>query len=147
MIPTLFGNVTATFKDFAYSKDSQFVQYVGLTSILLLLKTPSKHILCGMILFIISGCGIHYADKVQLLDITQAYNKEVTTKVYASASEWRNSGVMLRKGIKYKISATGRWSAGPSCGATSADGVGNSVLCPDNVGTLAGHMTGSGTLL
>jgi Caspase domain len=147
MTPTRFRKVTATCKDFAYSQNSQFVQYVGLSSMLLVLKTSIKHILCGMILVIISGCGIHYADKVQLLDITQADNKEVKTKVYASASEWRNSGVMLRKGIKYKISATGRWSAGPSCGVTSADGLGNSFLCPDNVGTLAGHMTGSGTLL
>jgi hypothetical protein len=147
MLLTLIGNVAATSKECVYSKRSQFVQYIELTTGILLLKALRKHILLCIILVVTSGCGIHYADKVQLLDITQADKKEVQTKVYASASEWRNSGAMLRKGIKYKISAAGRWSAGPSCGVTSADGLGNSFLCPDNVGTLAGHMTGSGTLL
>ena len=74
-----------------------------------------RHILFIVLLFALSGCaGIQYADKVQARDITQLDKKEATAKVLADADEWRNSGVMLKKGLKYKLTATGGWSAGRS---------------------------------
>ncbi|MDP2279288.1 MAG: hypothetical protein Q8K51_13805, partial [Nitrospirota bacterium] len=77
--------------------------------------------------FVISGCaGIQYSDKVQAVDIAQMDKKEATTKVLAIAEEWRNSGVIVKKGFTYKIAATGRWTAGPICGWTSPDGFGAS---------------------
>ena len=58
---------------------------------------------------LLSGCaGIQYADKVNAVDITQYDKKEATTTVLAIADEWRNSGAILKKGLKYKITATGQ---------------------------------------
>lgn len=81
-------------------------------------------------LFALSGCaGIQYADRVQARDMTQSDNKETTANVLANADEWRNSGVIVKKGLKYKLTATGSWSAGPLCGQTEADGLGAATLC------------------
>lgn len=57
------------------------------------------------------GCAapIKYVDAVQPTDITQSNVKNISTKVLANAEEWRNSGVILKKGIKYKIKAEGKW--------------------------------------
>ncbi|HPK54084.1 MAG TPA: caspase family protein [Smithellaceae bacterium] len=55
--------------------------------------------------------------------------KETTTQVAADDDEWKNSGMTLKKGLKYKISASGRWSLGPICGFTGPDGYGNAPIC------------------
>ncbi|MGV8057904.1 MAG: caspase domain-containing protein [Smithellaceae bacterium] len=108
----------------------------------LFLKTVDKYILCGLMIFGISGwAGILYAEKDQLPDLTQADRKEVTTRVAADADEWKNSGMVLKKGTKYKISAAGRWSLGPICGITGPDGYGNSAICGGV------YVPGSGSLL
>ncbi|PKN17591.1 MAG: peptidase C14 [Deltaproteobacteria bacterium HGW-Deltaproteobacteria-6] len=78
---------------------------------------------------------------IQALDLTQADRKEVTVRVAAADAEWKNSGVLVRKGIKYKISASGNWSLGPICGVTGPDGVGNSAICGGVI------VKGSGSLL
>lgn len=110
-------------------KHSQFVKCSGLFPSLLLRKIAGVGILCVLMLFGVSGCAVNqYADKGQM-DITQADRKEVTTQVSADAEEWKNSGMALKKGMKYKISASGRWSLGPICGVTGPDGYGNSPIC------------------
>jgi hypothetical protein len=103
-------------------------------------------ILFIVLLFALSGCaGIQYADRVQARDITQSDKKETTSKVLANAEEWRNSGVMLKKGLKYKLTATGDWSAGPLCGQTSPDGLGAAALCYGGSATYMGK--GSASML
>jgi hypothetical protein len=87
------------------------------------------------------SAGSQYAEKAQLLDITQADRKEVKTKVAANADDWKNSGAVLKKGMQYKISATGSWSLGPICGFTGPDGIGNSSVCGGE------YVKGSGSLL
>ena len=64
----------------------------------------------------------------------------------------RGTGVMVRTGERYRISATGTWSNGPICGVTEADGRGASGQCrndPLNFGflthSLAGRIGQSGT--
>jgi len=105
-----------------------------------------RHILFIVLLFALSGCaGIQYTDKVQARDITQLDKKEATAKVLADAEEWRNSGVMLKKGLKYKLTATGGWSAGPICGQTSPEGLGVAAICSGSMGTYIGR--GSASML
>lgn len=78
----------------------------------------------------ILGCaGIQYADRVQAIDIAQMDRRETTTRVLAAADEWRNSGAILKKGLKYEIKATGSWAVGPLCGSTSPDGYGIAPIC------------------
>jgi len=83
-----------------------------------------------MIMIQFSGCaGIQYSDQIQEVDIINSSNKEISSRVLAKAGVWRNSGVSVRKGIAYDISATGRWTAGIICGWTGPDGVGASGIC------------------
>lgn len=92
------------------------------------------------------GCaGIQYTDKVQALDITQIDKKEASTRVLAIADEWRNSGVIVKKGYKYKIIASGKWTAGTICGWTEPDGLGISPTCSGATATYIGY--GSASLL
>lgn len=103
-----------------------------------LLKTSGRYIFCSLIfLGILSFAGIAYTDQ----DQTQYDRKEVKTMVAADDAEWKNSGMVLKKGMKYKISASGRWSLGPICGVTGPNGVGNSPICGGV------HVPGSGSLL
>ncbi len=111
-----------------------------------LLHTPGRNLLLGMIFFSMTACaGVQYTDKIQAVDITQAGKKESAVQVLGNASEWRNSGVTLRKGVEYKISATGTWSAGPICGTTGPDGVGAASICTGGAATYMGK--GSASLL
>jgi hypothetical protein len=88
------------------------------------------YVLLLMLSMNIFGCaGIQYTDRVQAIDITQMDKQEITTRVLAVAEEWRNSGAILKKGLKYKIMATGGWTVGPMCGLTGPDGIGISPLC------------------
>jgi len=104
------------------------------------------YVLFSALLFGISGCaGVQYTDKVQAVDISQLDKKETTTRVLANADEWRNSGSIVRKGVKYRIAATGNWTAGPICGFTGPDGLGVSPICSGAAGTYIGK--GSASLL
>lgn len=68
-----------------------------------------QYFLSLLILISISGCsGVQYTDSIQAIDIGQIDKKEITTRVIAAAEEWRNSGTILKKGVPYKITATGR---------------------------------------
>lgn len=56
-----------------------------------------------------------------------------------AAGDWRNSGIMLKKGERYKITATGKWHMGGACNPTGPDGIGvYNILCWD----LGGHISG-----
>jgi len=102
------------------------------------------YILTWLLLINISGCaGIQYSDKVQAVDIVQLDKKETTTTVLAVADEWRNSGAILKKGFVYKITATGKWTAGPICGWTGPDGYGVSPICSGATGTYIGRDSAS----
>jgi len=100
-----------------------------------------RRVLFLLLLVFISSCGTHYPENIRSSDITLANTREVTTRVAANASEWRNSGALLKKGMKYKLSATGSWTLGPICGTTGPDGIGNSAICGGV------HVPGSGSLL
>ena len=91
-----------------------------------LLKNAYKYVFCILtILGILSFAGSIQANQNQ----SPENKKEIMTMVLADADEWKNSGVTVKKGMKYKISATGRWSLGPICGTTGPDGIGNSAIC------------------
>jgi len=97
------------------------------------------------ILLVLSSCaGLQYTDSVQARDITQTTDAEATTRVLANAGEWRNSGVIVRHGLRYRVTATGRWSAGiVGCNWTGPDGVGAGFWCAS--GSYVSR--GSGSLL
>lgn len=102
------------------------------------------YILPVMLFMNILGCaGIQYADRVQAVDIAQLDKKETTTTVLAVASEWRNSGAILKKGVVYKITAKGKWTGGPICGWTGPDGYGVSSICSGVTGTYIGRDSAS----
>ncbi len=65
----------------------------------------------------------------QLKDIAESGGEAVASIIQAK-SEWTSSGVRLRKGIKYRVSASGEWHMGGFCGRSGPSGVGsNSPLC------------------
>jgi len=80
---------------------------------------------------ILTGCAgnVHYTDKVVQKELTG--NSAITTKVLATVVEWRDSGVIVRKGVTYNIKAKGRWRAAGTCDWTGPNGEGMyGLLCP-----------------
>ena len=76
--------------------------------------------------------GVQYQDQAKAIDLNQSNEKQTAVKILAKAEEWRNSGVIVKEGFKYKISTKGRWRASPTCGWTGAGGVGAyNPLCWD----------------
>jgi hypothetical protein len=96
-------------------------------------ETMKKSALLFVLLFILSGCaGANYSDRIQAVDLAQSLSREASVKVLAIGQEWRNSGVVVKKGNRYKIDAKGRWRVGGLCGWTGPDGTGcYSPLCWD----------------
>jgi len=90
------------------------------------------HIISYVFLMILVGCtGLKYTDKVDPVKLDQKVLKK-SSRVYAKANEWRNSGVIVQKNLSYQISARGRWHVGILCGWTSASGVEtHSAICPE----------------
>lgn len=69
------------------------------------------------------GCypGLKYKDQPEMVDI--AVNQvEGKTRVIPDASEWRNSGVLVRKGVRYSVQATGQWRTASHLPWTNAEG-------------------------
>jgi hypothetical protein len=61
--------------------------------------------------------------------VTLAAGEERKLSVLA-AGEWRDTGVRMRRGEEFEISAEGRWQAGPHCNPTDASGLGDeTILC------------------
>jgi hypothetical protein len=103
------------------------------------MKTIGPYCILITLFVFLSGCtGIHYADKVNAVDITLTDKQETSSRVLAAAGEWRNSGVIVKKGSKYRITATGKWTAGPICGWTGPDGIGASYMCTGATATYMG---------
>ena len=80
----------------------------------------------------VAGCaGVQYKDRVTAQDLSGRPDPQATTQVLAAAMEWRNSGVIARRGRTYRIQAQGRWRAAGACDWTGADGDGMyGLLCP-----------------
>jgi uncharacterized caspase-like protein len=62
-------------------------------------------------------------------DLTGSPGEAVTAEVLAR-NEWTSSGVAVRKGVKYRVSASGEWHMGGFCGRSGPSGMGsNTPLC------------------
>lgn len=62
-------------------------------------------------------------------DITEAGAEAVSTTIQAR-SEWNSAGVRVRKGIKYRVTASGEWHMGGFCARSGPSGLGsNTPLC------------------
>ncbi len=91
-------------------------------------KTGSRSLFVACLtLFIATGCipppTYKYSNNTPAVKQLAA-NEVSNTRVSASIEDWRNSGVQVIKGQKYRISASGKWRTYPSCNFTDADGVG-----------------------
>jgi len=91
-----------------------------------------------------------YLEAEQLRDIAESGGEAIASTVQAKG-EWTSSGVRVRKGVKYRISASGEWHMGGFCGRSGPSGMGsNSPLCfsfippfvlpQHQVGTLIGRI-------
>ena len=87
-----------------------------------------------------AGCaGVKYTDQpLTSVDLTEpGAAPEVGTRVLAQASDWRNTGVLVKQGAAYALSSSGRWRAWPGCNWTDADGLGMyGGLCLDLGGSI-----------
>ncbi len=72
------------------------------------------------------GCGgaVEYTDSVQAIDISITNKDSVTTRVVAKAEVWKNSGVIVRKGTRYRLAAEGKWRPYVGCYWAGPDGIG-----------------------
>ncbi len=52
-----------------------------------------------------------------------SFGDELQVQVLA-AGDWRNSGIIVKKGEKYKLTGTGKWHMGGACNPCGPDGVG-----------------------
>lgn len=65
----------------------------------------------------------------QTKDIAESGTEAVTATIPAK-NEWTSSGARLRKGVKYRVSASGEWHMGGFCARSGPSGVGsNTPLC------------------
>lgn len=70
-----------------------------------------------------------HVEKEPPKDIAEAGAETVTTTIQ-SRDEWTSAGVRVRKGVKYRVSASGEWHMGGFCGRSGPSGTGsNSPLC------------------
>jgi len=73
--------------------------------------------------------ALRYADNFESKQLTA--NKEQKIKVLFNGT-WKNSGVEIKKGETYLISATGKWRHNPNCNFTGPDGFGMyATFCRD----------------
>jgi len=81
-----------------------------------------------------------YIDDPAAQDLLQLEQKQLQINVSANIDKWQSSGVLIKKGNIYRITATGKWSMGGLCNPTGPDGEGiYSVTCWDLGGqTVAG---------
>jgi hypothetical protein len=82
--------------------------------------------LCLFVLALPAACvGIKYTDQPLVsVDLTEpGAAAGVSTRVLAQASDWRDTGVLVKQGAAYAISSNGRWRAWPGCKWTDADGL------------------------
>ncbi|MBC8158900.1 MAG: caspase family protein [Alphaproteobacteria bacterium] len=96
-----------------------------------------------LMLVAVGGCQTaRYTEPVQATRLDAGGRAETTSNVLANAGEWRNSGVIVEVGQRYRIRAEGRWQAAPTCAPTGPEGDGMyGLLCPawDIGRVLTGH--------
>ena len=96
-----------------------------------------------LILVVVAGCQTaRYSEPVVAAHLGAGGRTETTSNVLANAGEWRNSGVIVERGRRYRVRAEGRWQAAPTCSPTGPEGDGMyGLLCPPwDIGrVLVGH--------
>jgi uncharacterized caspase-like protein len=81
---------------------------------------------------IVSCAGIKYQDQLLSANTLDSHRSKTRSTVLAQAEEWKNSGVIVEQGKRYKINARGRWLPGGLCNWTGPDGIGvYTILCWD----------------
>lgn len=65
---------------------------------------------------------LSFVDNVTAQDLNQTSAKTVTTSVVAKVEAWQNSGVEIKRGSTYSISASGTWQLAPTCPVTGTNG-------------------------
>jgi len=85
--------------------------------------------------------SLGYVDDLVAQDLMQLEQKQKQINVSAKIDKWQSSGVLIKKGDTYKITASGQWHLGGLCNSTGPDGEGlYSVACWDLGGqTVAGY--------
>lgn len=96
------------------------------------------------------GFGLGHAD-VESRDLASSPGAEASAMVMASEERWQSSGVLLRQGASYKVTASGQWRHGLLCSAGGPSGAGTgcvpfpaTLMRGIAVGTLIGKIGRSG---
>jgi hypothetical protein len=93
---------------------------------------PIAVVALPLLLVAVAGCQTtQYSGSPQAVPLARGGKMETTSNVMANAGEWRNSGVSVERGRRYRIRAQGSWSAAPTCSPTGPEGDGMyGLLCP-----------------
>ena len=71
-----------------------------------------------------------YIDDIDAKDLLQVSDKKLSVRVSAQVNKWQSSGVLIKPGYTYKVTATGQWKLAPVCNSTGPDGEGiYTALC------------------
>jgi hypothetical protein len=65
---------------------------------------------------------------IESRDLAAAPGADVSARILASEDRWQSSGVILRRGNRYKVSASGQWRQGLLCNPSGPSGVDSSCL-------------------
>ena len=85
-----------------------------------------------------------YLDDLVAQDLMQLDQKQKQINISAKIDKWQSSGVLIKKGNTYKITATGQWSMGGLCNPTGPDGEGiYGIACWDLGNQTVGGFTHS----
>ncbi len=98
------------------------------------------------VMLILTACAqTHYKDSITPIQFGELGQHSITSKVLASTSEWRNSGVLITEGNRYKITASGKWALGPTFPWCGPDGLGcySLIAFPVTPAALGGYSLGS----
>jgi Membrane protein involved in colicin uptake len=85
-----------------------------------------------------------YVDDLVARDLAELEQKQKQINISAKIDKWQSSGVLIKKGNTYKITATGQWSMGGLCNPTGPDGEGiYGIACWDLGNQTVGGFTHS----
>ena len=78
-------------------------------------------------------------------DLTGVETNQLTVAVVANLDEWQSTGLTIKRGSSYSITAPGIWRMGPRCTPTDATGDGMYTLFCPNLGnqTVANYSHGA----
>lgn len=66
--------------------------------------------------------SLSFIDNVSARDLNQVSSKEISATVSSKIDGWQNSGVTIKRGHTYTISARGEWRMAPLCPLTGPSG-------------------------